>query len=247
MSRVGVRAFAWTGAAAWLESVLAEGSTLHGWSGVRAVESRSGRGRVHVVDAPLAGPDGAERWAVRHYQRGGAVARLLGDRYWGRARARPERELDASVHARARGIRTPAVVAGAMYRSGASGALGFHRADLVTELVPRARSVAEMLLAADASPGALRRAGALARAIHRAGLLHPDLNAENVLLDEGGEAWVLDLDRARRAPGPTTRGAEAMLARLERSLRKLERAGARPLSAEEWEALRSGFEDGERA
>ncbi|HUF74763.1 MAG TPA: lipopolysaccharide kinase InaA family protein [Longimicrobiales bacterium] len=247
LSRAGVRAFAWAAAASWVESVLVASGTLYDWSSRLAADSRSGRGPVNVVDAPVAGPDRAARWAVRHYRRGGRAAPLLGDRYWGAGRTRPERELEASVHARARGIRTPAVVAGAVYRATSSGALGFYRADLVTELVPGAQSLAEALLAGGDSLAPLRRTGALVRALHGAGVLHPDLNAGNVVLDEEGEAWVLDLDRARRLRRPSRWGARAMLARLERSLRKLERARARPISHEEWATLRSGFEEGARA
>jgi 3-deoxy-D-manno-octulosonic acid kinase len=234
-----VRAFAWAGAADWLTSVLSRGETLHVWSGRCAADVQSGRGPVHVVEAPVSGPDGAHRWAVRHYHRGGAAAPLLGDRYWGHGRTRPERELEASVYARARGVRTPAVVGGAVYRTGSSGAAGFYRADLVTELVPGARSLTQLLGEGRAATQGLRRAGALVRALERAGVLHPDLNASNVTLDEAGRAWVVDLDRARRFTPPSARAAEAMLTRLERSIRKL----GGPLSVDERRALRAGFEE----
>lgn len=238
VSQGGARGFAWAPATEWLAAVLEEG-TVYGWAGRRAEETRPGRGPVQVVEAPLAGPDGAPRWAVRHYRRGGAVQALLGDRYWGFGRTRPERELQACTHARGRAVPTPAVVAGAVYRGGASRAAGFYRADLVTELVPGARSLADRVREGSDLSGSLRAAGALVRTLEGAGILHPDLSAGNVLLDEAGRAWVVDLDGA----GPRSRGGgPVMLARLERSLGKLRAAEGRSLSHEEARALRAGFE-----
>ena len=239
----GVEAFAWAPAADWLDALLREGETLHGWSRRQGTDGRRGRGPVHLVAAPVAGPDGAAQWAVRHYRRGGAAAPLLGDRYWAAGRTRPERELDASLHARVRGVRTPAVVAGAVYRSGSSGTAGFYRADLATEMVPGARTLAECLRDASFATVALRRAGALVRALERAGVLHADLNAGNVVLDEGGQAWAVDLDRARHLSRRSAGAARTMLARLERSLRKLGgEVGSGSLDGA-LHALRAGFEE----
>src|SRR5690606_34777374 len=191
-----------------------------------------------------AGPDGRARWAVRHYLRGGAVASWLGDRYLAAGPPRPLWELRASVAARIRGVRTPAVVAGAVYRSGA-----LYRADLVTELVPDAVDLAGALFArrspagkgrciggvAAESPGAagagaegdrsaaLHAAGLLLGHAARSGILHVDLNAKNVLVraTEGGqEAWLIDLDRCRVRAGGGDADAAVMLRRLERSLTK---------------------------
>jgi serine/threonine-protein kinase RIO1 len=75
------------------------------------------------------------------------------------------------------------------------------------------------------------------RALAQAGLAHPDMSAGNVMLDGTGEAWVIDLDRARRVtrPGPAS---HRMLARLARSIRKVEARRATPLPTEAWAALR---------
>jgi 3-deoxy-D-manno-octulosonic acid kinase len=239
----GVEAFAREGAEGWLASVLAGGNTLHGWAERRAIESLSGRGPVHVIAARAAEPGGSARWAVRHYRRGGAMARLLGDRYRRIGPSRPVREVGASQDARARGVRTPAVVAGAAYDFGGPWA-GLYRADLVTELVTGAASLAR-LVAERTAPltDPLRGSGRLVRALARAGVRHPDLSAGNVLIDALGQAWIVDLDRARTETPTGVREGRAMLARLERSVRKVASAGTR-LSREEWTALRAGFEEG---
>jgi 3-deoxy-D-manno-octulosonic acid kinase len=245
VSRPRVAAFAWAAAATWVDAVLDEASTLHLWAARHELDRHGGRGPVHVVAAAVPGPDASARWAVRHYRRGGAlVAPLLGDRYWGRGRRRPERELHASVHARAHGVRTPAVVAGAAYRAGSSGIAGFYRADLVTECVPGARSMADMFRHGDRQVlAALQAAGGVVRALARAGVMHADVNASNVVLDSEGDAWVLDLDRSRKLTRPSARAGATMLRRLERSLAKLASARGRSVSPGERAALRAGFEE----
>jgi 3-deoxy-D-manno-octulosonic acid kinase len=212
-----------------------------------ATHSRTtrGRGELHVVRAAVVGPDRRERWAVRHYRRGGAVASYLGDRYLAVGATRPEVEIRASVEARARGVRTPAVVAGAWYRAGP-----FYRADLVTELVPGATTLADALFSAPrgaAAERSLAAAGRLARELGEAGIGHADLNARNVLEGTDSPAagpWVIDLDRATVQGRTGIEAARPMLARLERSLRKFGATSGRPLSGAEWAALRAGFEEG---
>lgn len=263
--RGGVEAFAWHAVLPWLESVLSEAGsrwTVHAWAARRSSERPDagppgGRAPVHVVAAPAPGPDGRAAWVVRRYRRGGLAAPLLGERYVRLGPPRPERELTASALARARGIRTPAVVAGATYRGGGASGL-LYRAELVTELVPGAASLAAALFGPDAfAPPdrvrALAQAGRLVRDLAEAGLAHADLNAGNVLVGGAGEdAWVVDLDRCRvlapaREPGSvrdTGARAATMLRRLERSLAKLGRATGRPLAATEWTALRAAFREG---
>lgn len=237
----GVEAFAHTAACTWLESVLENGTRLHDWGARHAISGRTGRGPVHVILAPAPGPDRRERWAFRHCRRGGGAARLLRDRHVALGAARPLRELRVSVEARLRGVRTPAVVAGAAYRTGA-----VYRADLVTELVPQTLALRDAVFGERATTDAstqLWSSGRLVRMLEEARVLHADLNAGNVLVGSGDDpAWVVDLDRCRTLSSSSPHPKNAMRRRLERSLRKLAATYDRPLSAHEWEALRSGFE-----
>ncbi len=242
----GARGFAWSAGTTWLESVLRDGGTLADWAGAGALGTRGGgRAPVLVVAAAVSGPDGRARWATRRYRRGGAAAALLGDRYLRGRRTRPEAELRASVAARARGVRTPAVVAGAVYPVGL-----FYRADLVTELVPDAHTLSDSLFGDDAhadADAALNAAGRLVRSLEEARVEHRDLNAGNIVLRSvsgGMEPWVLDLDRCRVVEVGGPRASGAMRGRLERSLTKLGHRHRRPLARAAWEALRVGY--GER-
>lgn len=212
---------AWAAAADWAEDVLAH-DTLHGWAAGQSDRvDFPGRGRVHAVPAPLPGPEGRTRWAVRHYRRGGAMAMHMEDRYMRGGTPRPFREIVAIEASRARGIRTPAPIAGATYVQNVS-----YRCDLVTEVVPGVRTLADLLHEHDGTRGwlhSMARAGDLIRSLGAAGVYHVDLNARNILLsdDRSEPAWVVDLDRARVLDGASTRAAERMELRLVRSIVKI--------------------------
>jgi 3-deoxy-D-manno-octulosonic acid kinase len=230
----------------WLQDVLAARDTLHDWASRHPGRRElSGRGQVFSVPAPVTGPDGSARWVVRHYYRGGALARHLGDRYLAVGLPRPVQEARAVAEARDRGIPTPSVVAGAAYPAGI-----FYRADLVTEEIPAAADLAHVLFSgADSAMGAedaLTAAGGLVRRLEIAGVLHPDMNAKNIVLQpvEGGaRAHLVDMDRCcprlRGVPAP----AYPMRRRLERSLRKFETRTGTVLPESAWSALRRGFQD----
>ena len=239
--------FAWEPAAEWLAGALREGRTLHRWAAAQNdAKPLVGRGTLYSVSAPVTGPDERERWAIRRYYRGGLMARLLGDRYLRSAIARPTKELWATVEARARGVPAPAVVAGAVYATGP-----FYRADLVTELIPGARTLEALIFGSGGAPDAsalLGHAGRLVGLLERALVLHVDLNAANVLLirgDEASGARVVDLDGCVVFPLDASPFGPPMRKRLERSLRKLARRYERPITEPEWDALRAGYEEDE--
>ncbi|MEX2472281.1 MAG: lipopolysaccharide kinase InaA family protein [Gemmatimonadota bacterium] len=254
MSSDAVHVFAWDDAREWAEEALERHGTLAAWAESAPEALRlTGRGTVFVVHAPAPGPEARPRWAVRHYLRGGAVAALLRDRYLDVGASRPERELEASSAARARGLPTPAVVAGATYPAGPMR----YTADLVTELVPDSMDLARVLFEAppagrgrsDAAPttpsrsDALRATGALLVRTAMAGVRHADLNARNVVIrdgDDGVEAYLVDLDRGRIRNTPRPADARAMRDRLTHSLRKLGRGYGKPLGDEDWQALTDG-------
>lgn len=219
---------------------------LFGWAAQRqGVEALEGRGVAYHVPAP----GGDERWVVRHYRRGGFVARFVRDRYMDIGRRRPVRELTASVKARQRGIDTPEVIGFALYPVGV-----WYRADMVTRLVPGSCDLSHLLFGAEgrarAAPevrlDAMRTAGAALRHAHDNGLVHNDLNVKNILLsgtDAGGSrAWLLDLDRAVVVRDAVARfERNAMLRRFSRSLGKWEKGRGCPLDAGEREAFADAY------
>ncbi|MBI4545899.1 MAG: hypothetical protein HY703_11935 [Gemmatimonadetes bacterium] len=200
-----------------------------------AAERLEGRGPALVV------PMGAVLGVVRHYRRGGAAARWLGDRYLRVGVPRPLRELLASRAVAERGIPTPAVLAAAVYPAGV-----FYRGDVVTSYIPDSTDLARALFG-DGIPAGDRvqvciAAGELLRRLREAGVLHADLNLKNILLEWSGRpprVYLLDLDRCRVVErlGEGLHGA--MLERFWRSVRKWERHTGRVLTVAEREALQA--------
>lgn len=190
-----------------------------------------GRGTIAFVTTP----DG-ERWVLRHYCRGGFIARMARDQYvWmGAAATRSFREWRLLRQLRAWDLPVPRPIAARYVRSG----LGY-RADLITAELPTRLTLAQALQAGQLDDTRWHGIGACIGALHAHGVHHADLNAHNVLLGAANEVYVLDFDRGRiRARGPWE---GRVLQRLQRSLAKVT-AGLPPerYGASQWRALLRG-------
>ncbi len=197
-------------------------------------ETVGGRGTVAFVR------DGGRRWVLRHYRRGGLVAKIMDDRYFwtGADGTRAFREWRLLRDLRGAGLPVHVPVAARYERNGP-----FYRADLITEELPTRHTLAGALQSAALDPQAWRAVGACVGRLHAHGVHHADLNAHNLLLGDDGTVYVLDFDRGRvRARGAWE---QAVLERLQRSLRKVS-AGLPPdrFDASAWQALMHGLRDG---
>ena len=174
-----------------------------------AESGRGGRGAVWFVSGSFG------EAVLRHYRRGGLVARLLRDRYLytSAERSRAFREFRLLHALRGRGLPVPRPLLAGVRPQGP-----WYSADILLERVRAARTLAECLPEPADVPW--ERVGAALARFHDAGAYHADLNAHNILLAGAEQAvWLIDFDRgALRPPG---RWREANLARLRRSLRKL--------------------------
>lgn len=190
-----------------------------------------GRGSAWFVNAP------GGRWLLRHYRRGGMVARWIRDRYlWlGAERTRAFAEWRLLAELTRRGLPVPRPVAARVERRGRH-----YRADLITVAVEEAESLAERLRRRPLEAGQWQTLGRLLARFHAAGADHHDLNAHNILIDDRGGFTLIDFDRGRiRRPG---RWRRRNLARLRRSLDKL--AGQTPglhFQEMDWQTLYSGY------
>lgn len=157
------------------------------------------------------------RFVLRHYRRGGMVARISADRYlWlGEDRTRPVRELKLNLRMHAQGLPVPLPVAARFERDGIS-----YSGDLITELLPDTQTLAQRLDAGEVGLSTWAAIGRCLRRFQDYGLCHSDLNAHNILLRGEEEVFLIDFDNGRRrGPGMWR---DANLARLRRSLDKLE-------------------------
>jgi 3-deoxy-D-manno-octulosonic-acid transferase len=184
---------------------------------------------------------GAHGLVLRHYRRGGWMARWRHDTYLGRQahESRAMREFKLLARLQEAGLAVPRPVGARMQLVGRFS----YRADLLVERIPNAASVADRLDCGEHLPTATWQAlGAAVRRLHEQGVDHVDLNAQNLLLDPQGRVWIIDFDRCRERSDGAWKAAN--LARLKRSLDK----GARKRSGSalghdsaDWAALLQGY------
>jgi 3-deoxy-D-manno-octulosonic acid kinase len=191
-----------------------------------------GRGSAWFVGSP------AHPWVLRHYRRGGFMARISSDRYWWSEedRVRSFTEWRLLLYLSQRGMNVPKPVAAFYRREGWT-----YRCDLITERIAQAQPLSAALKAGAPAAAIWRAVGAAVARLHRHGVDHADLNAHNILLDTAGIVSVIDFDRGQlREPGAWT---SKNLSRLKRSLQKI--AAAMPpdrFTPASWEELLAGYQ-----
>jgi 3-deoxy-D-manno-octulosonic acid kinase len=192
-------------------------------------------GRGGVVRVRLDAGD----WVVRHYHRGGMIARLLGDRYlWkGAERTRGFAEFRLLAELARRGLNVPLPVAARFRREGVQ-----YRADLITRYIAGAKTLAGRVAEETFDADTASRVGQGIAEFHAAGAYHADLNAHNVLVD-ARQIWLVDFDRGELRK-PQRAWQLANLARLRRSLIKLgaAREGEQIFEARIWQPLMAAYE-----
>jgi hypothetical protein len=189
-------------------------------------EARTLMGRVPAYAIRL-GPVSGDV-VVRHATRGGLISKIVNDRYV--APTRGIVELLNSERLRKQGVRTPRLVAYAVYPAGPM----LRRLDVATREVPNAYDLAEVFsapLSQQNKHEALAAVSELIGSLTHAGAHHADLNLKNIVLSREGDverrvrAFVLDVDRVRfNVPGDPL-VARANMDRLLRSLEKLRSRG----------------------
>lgn len=190
--------------------ILEKEGNLHG--------TAMGRGTTQFI-----GLNGLE-CVLRHYRRGGWVARILGDLYWRSElkRTRAWREWHLLAKMSAQGLPVPAPVAARVVEHGL-----FYSADLITRHLLNTRPLSLVLQESALSADLWQAVGRCLKRFHDAGVYHADLNAHNILLglnaeSPSGEVYVIDFDKGEMRP-PAAAWQSANLARLQRSLYKLQR------------------------
>ncbi len=197
--------------------------------GAVAIET-SGRGQVLIV------PHGGDTWVLRHYRRGGLVARIVDDHYlWlGAERTRAFREWRLLRELRSAGLPVPNPVAAHVHRTGA-----IYTADIITSYLQDTQKLSAYIAQGRLPAECWRRVGAMIRAVHDHGVDHPDLTAHNVLLDATGNAFLVDFDNARVKPPGAWQ--HLGLERFNRSLRKVALETGTEFDAAAWRELAAGY------
>ena len=170
-----------------------------------------GRGAAWFIDAAW----GA--MVLRRYLRGGLIARLSHDAFvWhgqDEVRSFVEFRLLQALHRQ--GLPVPLPLAAAFWREGRR-----YRAAILLQRILGVHSFGHRVLD-DAATAPWRECGALIARFHRAGLDHSDLNAHNLLFDDGNSGWMIDFDKSRIRGDAASSWRQANLARLRRSVDKI--------------------------
>lgn len=191
-----------------------------------------GRGTTFFIDYH------GRELVLRHYHRGGAVAELLGDRYFraGLGFSRPWREFRLLQTMQAASLPVPHPVAARVVRQGL-----FYTADIITQRIGQARTLYNELKENTIDKGHWVALGGVIRHFHIKGFYHADLNVRNILLDQGGRFHLIDFDKGRKRR-PAERWQQANLDRFKRSLEKMHSLESEIVySDENWHWLLQGY------
>lgn len=176
---------------------------------------------------------------LRHYQRGGLVRFFNRDFYpfFRLRQTRMWREFDLLLQLQVLSLPAPVAVAARCQKMGP----GFCRGDLITQTIPNAQTLAEVLQHEPLEKNEWRALGALLARFHSEGVYHADLNANNILQDHTRQFYLLDFDRGElRTPDPAWQAAN--LGRLLRSLHKMQKRFSRfYFEPADWAALLSAY------
>ena len=203
------------------------------WRGHDAIEgSALGRGTTWFIRS------GDSRFVLRHYRRGGLMAKVSKDAYlWrGESETRSFAEWYLTYHLYRAGLPVPAPIA-ARYRRHDL----FYRADLITQRIDDSESLAAKLAQGPISLTQWIAIGRCIRRFHDAGVHHADLNAHNILLTPG-QVYLIDFDRSELR----RRGwwADSNLVRLYRSLEKVTLLTAPDsFTDQDWHSLLAGYRE----
>lgn len=202
--------------------------------------SAQGRGTTHFVE--IAGND----CVLRHYRRGGMVARLLGDRYWRVTlpETRAWREWHLLADLATQGLPVPVPVAARVITGGP-----FYQADIIMRRLVDTHSLSQALEKGRLSETQWQAIGQCIRRFHKAGVYHADLNAHNILLSAEGSllgpddgVWLIDFDKGEIHPVSRV-WQTANLERLRRSLDKLSGLHATfHFQESDWQQLMAGWQ-----
>ncbi len=204
-----------------------------------SVDERAGIGRANVVYFF----SDNHSLVLKHYYRGGAVAKIIKDRYLGFdvENSRAFREWRLLKKMFQLGLPVPQAVAAHVEKS-----LLSYRADLITEEIKDAKTLADVLSEKSIEARQWEKIGSCIKSFHKNNIYHADLNARNILLagemPEAGEVYLIDFDNSDFRQNSET-WKEANLTRLKRSLLKFKNnQQGFNFNKNDWLALQAGYD-----
>ncbi len=177
-------------------------------------------------------------FVLRHYQRGGLIAKFSKEKYiwFGLRFSRPWREWRLLEKMLEKGLPVPIPAAIKLERSGL-----LYTADIMMHRIPSSRTLMHILMVEELVEGYWIAIGSVIRRFHEQGVYHADLNANNILIDEGGRCYLIDFDRCGIRK-PNLKWQKENLFRLKRSLNKISKnENIFYFSENNWRSLLRGY------
>jgi 3-deoxy-D-manno-octulosonic acid kinase len=155
-------------------------------------------------------------FVLRHYRRGGLIGKLLQDQYLytGLQNTRAWQEFQLLATMRGLGLPAPRPAAACVVNNGR----GHYRADLISEKIPDATDLHQLLLKAPLDKLTWHNVGKTIGKFHQHQVFHHDLNIHNIMLDSRQKVWLIDFDKCRLKAGDKWKSAN--IERLKRSMQK---------------------------
>lgn len=182
------------------------------------------------------------QWVLKHYKRGGMVAKWNKEYYFGMAlsntRAWKEWYFLNSLHSIGLPVPKP-VSACVSWPFGR--VLGIYKAAIIIDRITGAMTLAEKCQHKKMDQTMWSSVGKCIRKFHAHGVYHSDLNANNILFDQNDNVFLIDFDKGCiRSSGAWE---QENLSRLQRSLLKLQGMhDGFSFSDEEWGELMEGYD-----
>lgn len=174
---------------------------------------------------------------LKHYHRGGMIARLINDHYLGCRveHTRSFKEWRLLHYLQELELPAPVPLAASVIQKGLS-----YQADLVTREITGVETLADLLMANELDQNTWHNVGKCIRRFHDNDVYHADLNARNILVADK-DIYLIDFDKgAVRHLGESWKPSN--MTRLKRSLMKFK---AKPenfyFSEENWKWLLAGY------
>ena len=174
----------------------------------------------------------------KHYQRGGLVAKLLHDHYFGLNpdATRAFREWRLLHQMQYLGLPSPVPVAARITKSGF-----IYKADMVMKEIESVSTLADLCLQTDVDANIWLNVGQCIKRFHDNNVYHADLNARNILVGKDYDVSLIDFDKASiRLSNASWKTSN--LSRLNRSLLKFQRLNEIfHFSENNWDQLLEGY------
>jgi 3-deoxy-D-manno-octulosonic acid kinase len=213
-----------------LESEHFNASYWQGMLGFERIDGGRGGSVKILIDGQVA--------ILRQYLRGGLIALFLTDQYlWlGKSKTRPWQEWSILNLAIEAALPVPKPLGIRVIRTGF-----YYRASLMTDFFEDTETLAESLSHNSLAQEAWFRLGRLLKQFQEKGFCHADLNANNILMNDKGEFFLIDFDQAKMMAALGDWQWKPLY-RLQRSLDKINRARPLHYGDDDWQALMDGYQ-----